>query len=184
MTVYFIRDAGGDVKIGYSERDPFGRLATMQTGNPRALTLLATIPGDRSVERELHDKFSPLRVRGEWFRGTPELLGFVDGLLYAFRENQSGAPSKVTSYGVDFDQLDRIVGAVVGHLLYERTLELSDKRTVTEQDAAEAASLSAKVTNIIRSPEEDGISLGAQAYAPLSIAANMLAEIMERSHGS
>lgn len=62
MTVYFIRDAGGDVKIGYSERDPFGRLATMQTGNPRALTLLATIPGDRSVERELHDKFSSLQA--------------------------------------------------------------------------------------------------------------------------
>lgn len=72
MTVYFIQDAGGDVKIGYSERDPFGRLATMQTGNPRALTLLATIPGERSVERELHEKFSALSIAADMLADAME----------------------------------------------------------------------------------------------------------------
>lgn len=39
MPGYFIQDEIGEIKIGYSEGNPHGRLRTFQTGNPRELKL-------------------------------------------------------------------------------------------------------------------------------------------------
>lgn len=66
--VYFIQvgDAGL-VKIGVSS-NPLVRLASLQTSHSDELRLIGTMPGKRSKERELHDRFASLRVRGEWFR--------------------------------------------------------------------------------------------------------------------
>jgi len=68
---------GGPVKIGKS-LDPEKRLASMQTGSPVELQLLAVIP--RDVERELHDRFSHAHSHGEWFAPTEDLVAFVDEL--------------------------------------------------------------------------------------------------------
>jgi hypothetical protein len=78
--VYFIR-AGGDgpIKIGTTAGSPHGRLRAMQTANAETLVLLAAVPGDVGLERKLHERFAALRMRGEWFRATPELLAFVEG---------------------------------------------------------------------------------------------------------
>lgn len=69
--VYFIREAEGSTKIGVSN-NPDARLATMQTGNPRTLTIEARLgPFGRaeaySVERRMHRVFRRWHVRGEWF---------------------------------------------------------------------------------------------------------------------
>jgi hypothetical protein len=43
----------------------------MQTGLPTVLSLLWTCLGGRDLERALHERFAPHRVRGEWFDLTP-----------------------------------------------------------------------------------------------------------------
>lgn len=70
--VYFIGQGYGLVKIGVA-RDPERRILNLQTGNGKALKLIATFPfSSRSdavcVERELHRKYASYRVNGEWFR--------------------------------------------------------------------------------------------------------------------
>ena len=81
--VYFIQDGNrGPVKIGLSQ-DPERRLPKLQTGNPRELFLRHVIPGDLTVERGLHQRFAPARIRREWFGGPqylPIILAFAAGL--------------------------------------------------------------------------------------------------------
>jgi hypothetical protein len=72
--VYLI-DAGMDVKIGYA-RNPFKRLALLQTGNSEPLRLAAAFPGTKQTERELHELFAGDRIRGEWFYPSYELVAY------------------------------------------------------------------------------------------------------------
>jgi T5orf172 domain len=59
--IYFIQSGeDGPIKIGFSNR-PDRRLPELQTGNPRELILRHVIPGDTSVERQLHTRFEPAR---------------------------------------------------------------------------------------------------------------------------
>jgi hypothetical protein len=60
------------VKIGYSDY-PDARIAMLQTGNPRKLTLLASIPGTMDDERALHAKHIADNILAEWFRDTPSI---------------------------------------------------------------------------------------------------------------
>ena len=77
-TVYFIRASGGTgpVKIGYAA-DVWGRLASLQTGSPVPLCVVATVPGGRALEARLHEQFAQLRSHGEWFHAAPELLEYI-----------------------------------------------------------------------------------------------------------
>lgn len=78
--IYFIRDtASGLVKVGLSE-DPVRRLAKMQTDCPGLLVLLATQDGGEPDESLLHERFSPLRERGEWFRAEGDLAAYIADL--------------------------------------------------------------------------------------------------------
>jgi hypothetical protein len=73
MSVYFISIRELDfVKIGYAS-NPLYRLRGLQVSTPLDLTLEGAIPGGREKEAELHKKFALARVRGEWFKLTPEL---------------------------------------------------------------------------------------------------------------
>jgi hypothetical protein len=74
--VYFIL-VGDKVKIGYSAR-PLNRLRALQTSHPDKLHILATIPGSQKTEGRLHERFDRYKVRGEWFRFTPEIRGFIN----------------------------------------------------------------------------------------------------------
>lgn len=62
------------VKIGYADYNVYSRLDSLQTGNPRELILLATLPGGMETERKLHAKFQNLNILQEWFRPSRELL--------------------------------------------------------------------------------------------------------------
>ena len=73
--VYFI-DAGEQIKIGRSA-NPLRRMETLQASTGTMLSLALVLPdGDR--EREFHDRFAVLRVRGEWFQKGEELLSFIE----------------------------------------------------------------------------------------------------------
>lgn len=69
--VYLVSD-GDAYKVGYST-DPHGRLASLQTGNPRRLRLLFYVPGTPEDEAALHAKYIGDNLLQEWFCPTPEL---------------------------------------------------------------------------------------------------------------
>lgn len=79
MTVYFIGcDELRAVKIGYtSSSDASGRLASLQTGSPHKLSILAVVPGPDSLEKRLHREFSRSRLSGEWFSHTTILEDLI-----------------------------------------------------------------------------------------------------------
>jgi len=64
------------VKVGWTENDPRNRLNNLQSANPVKLVLWGVIPGDRSLESEIHERLFPYLIRGEWFerQGALELL--------------------------------------------------------------------------------------------------------------
>lgn len=71
----------GPIKIGITH-DVAARLRTLQVGSPYELTLLATVDGTVADEAALHLRLARDRMRGEWFRPTPEVIAVV-GLLRA-----------------------------------------------------------------------------------------------------
>lgn len=76
--VYFIGSTGlKAVKIGYTSGPPGIRLAALQTGCPARLELLADVPRTLEDERRLHVAFSPLLIRGEWFKLLAKLKDFA-----------------------------------------------------------------------------------------------------------
>jgi hypothetical protein len=77
--VYFIRRSGdGAIKIGYSG-DVGRRISALQTGCPDALTLAGLmVGGTKADEWNLHQQFRAAAISGEWFRPTPELIGYVE----------------------------------------------------------------------------------------------------------
>jgi hypothetical protein len=174
VTVYFIQHGeGGDIKIGHTSRDPYGRMAALQTGTPLVLTLLATVPGGSKEEGELHEKFTALKVRGEWFRPEPPLLGFIEGARWAQRESppkppegwEPGAEEKEngpTLYGLTRDQVHAVAGFVQrtiscakanlfidDHPDEDDSLERQPSGELDEQELLEATRLVAELEMLI-----------------------------------
>lgn len=62
-------------KIGYS-KDVETRLQKLQTGNPERLVIHHKVAVSeervRILEKKIHKEMSYLRVRGEWFKTSPE----------------------------------------------------------------------------------------------------------------
>lgn len=84
--IYFIAcPAAEAVKIGTTikrsylsaEASAFQRLSVMQSGCPLELELLAICEGGAIEELALHVRFAEHRLRGEWFRATPELQAHI-----------------------------------------------------------------------------------------------------------
>lgn len=79
--VYFVqRGHGGAIKIGSAD-NVAARIRALQTGSDCQLTLLhECLEAPGLTERALHTKFKHLRLAGEWFKGEPALLAFIDSL--------------------------------------------------------------------------------------------------------
>lgn len=69
----------GPVKIGVS-RDPAMRLATLQRSNHAELRGIAAWRDLAQMEKVLHKAYAHVRIRGEWFQPTPELIEEVTHL--------------------------------------------------------------------------------------------------------
>lgn len=75
--IYFAQTATGSIKIGTTEDLP-SRLERLKDHYGAELALLATMPGDRDREAEIHDQFAHLRFgRTEQFRPGPDLMEFI-----------------------------------------------------------------------------------------------------------
>lgn len=79
--VYFVSVDQPDfpIKIGYAS-DMKSRLGGLQNSFPFDLVVLATTPGHRYAERDLHIAFHASRIRGEWFYRTPELMRHIKAI--------------------------------------------------------------------------------------------------------
>jgi hypothetical protein len=78
---YFMRLETGSrrtpIKIG-SSVDPVARRAQISTDSPYPVAILAVYPGSLLPEYELHHALRRHRIRLEWFRPAPVILGLVD----------------------------------------------------------------------------------------------------------
>jgi len=77
--VYFIQsgDALGPIKIG-TAIDAGKRLRDLQCAHPYDLVILGTLPGGRAEEREFHQQFADVHIRGEWFMYAKSFARFID----------------------------------------------------------------------------------------------------------
>ena len=79
MIYFILAEEVNRVKIGFANK-PGMRLSKLQTDSPCIVKPLAYIEGDVAAERELHERFASLRIRGEWFEYGPALRKYVKTL--------------------------------------------------------------------------------------------------------
>ena len=78
--IYFIHAIGTDrIKIGWAATLGI-RFEVLSCSSPYPLEVLATIPGSREDEVELHRKFANLRVHNEWFLFSDDIKEFIESL--------------------------------------------------------------------------------------------------------
>lgn len=72
------------VKIGVTKRDPYIRLAEMQTGNAETLKVIKywNINNIYSKEEEIHRILGDKNYRGEWFRFDSNIIGEINNIIY------------------------------------------------------------------------------------------------------
>tara|TARA_Y100000034_G_scaffold113299_1_gene148167 strand:- start:333 stop:647 length:315 start_codon:yes stop_codon:yes gene_type:complete len=76
--IYFFKEeAIGSVKIGLSYDVP-KRLEQIQMYSPQRLKFSGHLPGNLAKEKEIHKRFSHLRIHGEWFHLDEELSAFIE----------------------------------------------------------------------------------------------------------
>lgn len=76
-TLYFVRrGSDGAIKIGITT-DLRRRIAGLRSQHG-SMTVLATVEGARTREKLAHLVFADVRLDGEFFQPTPELLSFIE----------------------------------------------------------------------------------------------------------
>jgi Meiotically Up-regulated Gene 113 (MUG113) protein len=106
--VYFIQDASGHIKIGYAGHVR-SQLRSLQVSNAGPLTLLRAIPGDKTLESSLHERFAPYSLGREWFKPHEELLAYIESLPDCEIENDgSETRSLKLSIMMTSEEIDRV----------------------------------------------------------------------------
>jgi len=78
--VYFIKVEGKDTfKVGYTENNPYQRLASLQTSCPFPISVYGLIETDkpRKLEAILHRQFEASKTTGEWFSIPVETVNAI-----------------------------------------------------------------------------------------------------------
>lgn len=71
----------GPIKIGRTSGNPWLRVDDIQTGYPYGqLAVVGLIRGPVHVEKQIHQRFKDMRLRGEWFRAERKLIDFIKAL--------------------------------------------------------------------------------------------------------
>lgn len=76
--IYFLRPVGqvGPIKIGCSSH-PQARLDALMTWAPIPLEIIATVPGDFNLEKNIHECFAADFSHHEWFHASDRVVEFV-----------------------------------------------------------------------------------------------------------
>jgi len=104
MTVYFVTDDSGHIKIGYTGADDVSsRVDALQCGNPRKLRIVCSVPGTLDDESSLKKAFSKARSGDggtEWFYSSPVMFAIA------------GSPSTVDEILANLDSVLQLCGAL------------------------------------------------------------------------
>lgn len=107
-------ESGGRIKLGFSEK-PELRFNKIAADAPYPCQLLGYWPGSVAEELELHDKFRAIRVHGEWFAATTDLLAFIaDVAVPVIKENTRFAVSETDSPLAVWRKTRRLTQAEIG----------------------------------------------------------------------
>ena len=74
--IYFIQDSKKNIKIGFS-KNPQQRILSFHTHSIEKFTLIKSVHGTVRDEKEIHKNFAHLKISGEWFIGSEELVLFI-----------------------------------------------------------------------------------------------------------
>jgi hypothetical protein len=80
-------ECAGRVKLGFSE-DPGKRFNKIASDAPFPCDLLGYWPASRADELALHAKFKKIRVHGEWFAVTEDLLSTISAKVIPMDKSQ------------------------------------------------------------------------------------------------
>ena len=80
--VYFIQEdtKDGFIKIGQTSGELVGkdnRLQVLSQGNPHGFKIIASVPGGRDLEKQIHKDLHAANFRGEWFFPFPEVFDYI-----------------------------------------------------------------------------------------------------------
>lgn len=124
--VYFIRQGvTGPVKIGVA-KDVVKRVRQLQTNQAVPLRIIRVLEGAGPLEKDLHSRFSHLRLKGEWFTFDPDMvkgdLGAVDAPIPMLRRNHPTPPD--TPWGWERSLHAEILIAIGGAETLARRMRL------------------------------------------------------------
>lgn len=74
--IYFVAQKD-KIKIG-TTNNINQRLKNLSTSSPHPLVLLATMDGDKEIEKQLHFRFHKYKVCREWFSCSEEIKQFIN----------------------------------------------------------------------------------------------------------
>jgi hypothetical protein len=97
MSVVYLVEIDRRIKIGFTT-NLTKRMKAFATTCPN-IRVLATIPGDRALERRLHKLFAAAKIQGEVFHADGEVLTFIErlklfDLAYAIKTIEEGSPER------------------------------------------------------------------------------------------
>jgi Meiotically up-regulated gene 113 len=109
-SVYFAQ-GGPFLKIGFS-RNPEKRIANLgyTLSRPKdtgPLTLIATLPGSRTLESLAHKLFGVFRIGGEWFEANSQSLELIDHLSSVAKQLARGG---IVKEGALLNEWGRVLG--------------------------------------------------------------------------
>lgn len=111
MPVYFVQSIdGGPVKIGWTTnlKERLSRIQKDLSINLKLLGILNT--PSKHEERRIHKQFKHIRLYGEWFDDTSELLDFIANLNDDTLTNSANKPNTVIALKIRPTNLrDRII---------------------------------------------------------------------------
>ena len=80
--IYFVEmDEADYMKVGFTT-DPYGRVASLQTGNPYKLRCYATFPAKRRDEKAVHALLKEFKHEREWFYPGDEIDKLVEDISW------------------------------------------------------------------------------------------------------
>lgn len=128
-TVYMLQvDGGGPIKIGFTVGNVSQRIQSYQGGSPYELLWVGAFKGTKRDEADAHRALAAHRLRGEWFRPTPEVISFVveksgDDFTpitfldrYCFRRERLQILGALSETCRDFHDLAKLAGVEYGEL--------------------------------------------------------------------
>lgn len=94
------REKQGPSRVYFMRHDRLIKIGYSMNPRKRALALagaiiLATEPGARTREAQLHAEFGHLRVRGEWFSPGPDLIAYINRLRKAVKAKPITADGEI-----------------------------------------------------------------------------------------